>query len=116
MNKLDILEKRIKHLEKIVFEKKAVRSHAPSKAFLIWKFLSGYNGATIDVIKSTFPEEEQGSISSALNDLLDENIITKTGEKYFANKKYVWDDFGVFDDNDNDEVIANINYLLSRVK
>ena len=116
MNKLSILEKRIKHLEKIVFEKNAVRSHAPSKAFLIWKFLSGYSGATIDVIKNTFPEEEQSSISSVLNDLLDENIITKTGEKYFANKKYVWDDFGVFDDRDNDEVIANINYLLSRAK
>lgn len=110
------LEARIKRLEKLVYEKSAIRSHAPSKSFLVWKFLSDHNGAIRDVIKATFPEEEQNSISSVLIDCLEEGIITLVGEKYFANKRYVWDDFGVFDSDDQKVAIDNVQYLMNRIK
>lgn len=110
------LELRIERLERLVKEKNAVRSHAPSKAFLIWKFLTDHLGATRDVIKKTFPEEEQNSISSVLIDCLEEGIIRIVKDKYFANPSYVWDDVGVFDDEDQDVVVNDLKYLMNRVK
>lgn len=115
MYSLYSLDKRIRRLEKLIYEKNAIRSHAPSKAFLIWKFLSKHNGATVDVIKDTFPEE-QNTITTVLNDCVAEGIINIVGNKYFANKNYNWDDLGIFDDDDHKTVVNNVQYLMDRVK
>lgn len=110
------LEQRLSRLEKIVYEKNASRSHAPSKIFLVWKFLYDRNGALREAIKNSFPEEDQNSISSVLLDGLEEGVFTQNGETYFANKNYVWDDIGTFDDNDKKEIVKDLQYLTNRIQ
>lgn len=110
------LYRRVRVLEKIIKEKSAQRSHAPSKAFLIWKFLNDHNGGTIEIIKRSFPENDRNSIASALSDCIDQGIVKQNGDHYFANREYEWDDIGMYDSKDQKEILNDLNYLQSRIE
>lgn len=116
MSTIAELERRVYKLERLIKEKSATRSHAPSKVFLIWKYLYDNGGAKLDRIKMTFPEDERNSIAGAIASGVEDGIIKQTGETYFANREYSWDDIGLFDDDDKQMITKDLQYLLNRVQ
>lgn len=93
MKHYDSLKCRIAKLERLMYERSMSRGEE-TNAYKIWKFLMDNGPSTADQIKSIFPPEKHGTISSNLVGFPKEGVISKNGNLYSANPDYEWDDIG----------------------
>lgn len=88
------LRKRLEKLESFVYERSVGRSGEPSKAYLLWDYLSQNGPKTAAELQATDLRQDVTS-NAALRFFLNNNLITKQGDRYSANLNYNWDDVGV---------------------
>ena len=92
-----MLERRVRRLERLVYERSIGHAGMPSIAMNIWAFLMGHGPATKEEIDAELGARY--SNNPALNSWIRAGLITKRGDKYVANSRYSWDDVGVIDND-----------------
>jgi hypothetical protein len=88
------LNNRLKRLERKIYERSVGRGGGPSKAFILWDYLSQNGPKTAAELQATDLRSDVTS-NAALRFFLSNNLIVKNGNYYSANLNYNWDDVGV---------------------
>lgn len=107
-NKRATLERRLRYLERLVYEKSVGRGGS-SIAMNMWTFLMDHGPATKEEIDAGLGPRY--SNNPTINSYLKAGLITQRGNRYVANPDYSWDDVGVISRDVPPEVLQAIDDL-----
>ena len=88
------LQKRLEVIESLIAERSIGRGGEPSNAMKVWQLLTDNGPMTKQQIQSS-GLSSTATATASLNFYVDNNLLTKTGDRFAANPDYAWDDVGV---------------------
>ena len=88
------LQKRLEVIESLIAERSIGRGGEPSNAMKVWQLLTDNGPMTKQQIQSS-GLSSTATATASLNFYVDNNLLTKTGDRFAANPGYAWDDVGV---------------------